>query len=119
MKFLVVVDMQKDFVDGSLGTPEAVAILPNVAAKIVGTPAQQIFVTLDTHGPDYLTRCEGRHLPVEHCIAGTPGHALHPAIAPALADVAPTIGWKNPPSAPWSWWSGCAGPPGMRPRNLS
>lgn len=89
MKFLIVVDMQKDFVDGSLGTPEAVAILPNVADKIARTPAEQIFVTLDTHGPDYLTGCEGRHLPVEHCIAGTPGHALHPAIAPALAAVAP------------------------------
>lgn len=84
MKVLIVVDMQKDFIDGSLGTKEAPAIVPSVVAKIRQTPPENIFVTLDTHTPDYLNSCEGRHLPVAHCVKGTPGHALHPQVAAAL-----------------------------------
>lgn len=84
MKILVVVDMQKDFIDGSLGTKEAPAIVPYVVDKIRQTPPENIFVTLDTHTPDYLNSCEGRHLPVPHCIQGTPGHALNPQVAEAL-----------------------------------
>lgn len=89
MKLLIVVDMQKDFIDGSLGTPEAQTIVPNVLAKIAAYPPEAIFATRDTHSPDYLTTCEGRHLPVVHCVDGTPGHALHPQIAAALSAVAP------------------------------
>ena len=89
MKVLIVVDMQKDFIDGSLGTPEAPAIVPDVAAKIAAYPPEAVYATRDTHTPDYLSSCEGRHLPVVHCVAGTPGHALHPQIAAALAQVAP------------------------------
>lgn len=89
MKLLIVVDMQKDFIDGSLGTPEAQTIVPNVLAKIATYPPEAIFATRDTHTPDYLTTCEGRHLPVVHCVDGTPGHALHPQIAAALSAVAP------------------------------
>lgn len=89
MKLLIVVDMQKDFIDGSLGTPEAQTILDNVAAKIAAYAPESVFVTRDTHTPDYLASCEGRHLPVVHCVAGTPGHALNPKIAAALAAVAP------------------------------
>lgn len=85
MKLLIVVDMQKDFIDGSLGTPEARKIVDRVAAKIAAYDPARVFATRDTHAPDYLTSCEGRHLPVVHCVAGTPGHALHPAIAEALA----------------------------------
>lgn len=87
MKILVVVDMQKDFIDGSLGTREAPAIVPNVVEKIRRMPPEAIFVTRDTHTADYLSTTEGRHLPVPHCIQGTPGHDLHPAVAAALADV--------------------------------
>ena len=57
--FLIIVDMQKDFVDGALGTPEAMAIVPRVAEKIRGFDGD-IFVTLDTHGEDYLSTSEGR-----------------------------------------------------------
>ena len=83
-KYLVVVDMQKDFVDGSLGTREAVAIVPNVAAKIRGFEGT-IFVTMDTHPGNYLETHEGRRLPVEHCIRGTAGWELDPAVTEALS----------------------------------
>lgn len=69
---LVVVDMQKDFIDGSLGTPEARAILPKVREAIASFTGK-VFYTRDTHGPDYLSTEEGRNLPVEHCRRGTPG----------------------------------------------
>ena len=82
-EFLVVVDMQKDFVDGSLGTAEAQAIVPRVAETIRRFDGR-VFVTLDTHGTDYLSTSEGRHLPVAHCIKGTPGWQLDGAIAAAL-----------------------------------
>ena len=59
MKLLIVVDMQKDFIDGSLGTTEARTIVPNVLAKIAAYPPEAIFVTRDTHAADYLTSCGG------------------------------------------------------------
>lgn len=83
-QFLIVVDMQKDFVDGALGTPEAVAIVPRVVEKILRFPGE-IFVTLDTHGENYLQTAEGEKLPVPHCIRGTAGWQLHQAVADALA----------------------------------
>ena len=75
MKVLIVVDMQKDFVDGSLGTPEAQAIVPAVVKKAADYEGKVIF-TKDTHGEDYLSTREGKYLPVEHCIKGTPGWEL-------------------------------------------
>lgn len=83
--FLIVVDMQKDFVDGALGTEEAVAILPTVAEKICGFDGE-IFVTFDTHFEDYADTAEGKKLPVQHCIKGTDGWELHEAVAEALKD---------------------------------
>lgn len=82
-KFLVVVDMQKDFVDGSLGTAEAVAIVPNVVKKIREFGGD-IFVTYDTHGEDYLNTSEGRKLPVVHCVKDTEGWQLDKDVAKAL-----------------------------------
>lgn len=82
-KFLIVVDMQKDFVDGSLGTREAVAILPAVAERIRKFDGK-IVVTYDTHGENYLDTAEGKKLPVAHCIRGTAGWQLHPQIQKAL-----------------------------------
>lgn len=75
MKLLIVVDMQKDFIDGALGTPEAVAIVPAVAEKIAGYRAagDMVIFTRDTHTADYLNTQEGRNLPVPHCLRGTPG----------------------------------------------
>ena len=74
-KILIVVDMQKDFVDGSLGTKEAVAIVPAVTEEI-GKDYDHIFFTRDTHQSDYLHTNEGKHLPVEHCIVDTDGWQL-------------------------------------------
>ncbi len=71
-KFLIVVDMQNDFIDGALGTAEAVSIVDKVKAKIEGFDGRVIF-TRDTHFADYLTTQEGKNLPVEHCIKGTDG----------------------------------------------
>lgn len=82
--YLIVVDMQKDFVDGSLGTKEAQAIVGNVVKKIEAHDGP-IYATLDTHSADYLQTAEGKKLPVEHCVKGTPGWQLNDAVAEALA----------------------------------
>ena len=79
MNYLIVVDMQNDFIDGALGTPEAVAILPHVKAKIEQFDGKILF-TRDTHEENYLTTQEGRNLPVEHCIKGTDGWQIHPEL---------------------------------------
>lgn len=74
-KTLIVVDMQNDFIDGSLGSKEAVAIVENVKKKIseYAAAGDEIIFTRDTHQADYLSTNEGKHLPVEHCIEGTHG----------------------------------------------
>ena len=74
-KYLIVVDVQKDFVDGALGTPEAQAIIPRVKEKIAEYRANggKVIFTRDTHQKNYLETNEGKHLPVEHCIKGTKG----------------------------------------------
>ena len=79
MKVLVVVDMQNDFIDGALGTKEAVAIVPNVVEKIRGFDGKIIF-TRDTHEENYMDTQEGKNLPVMHCIRGTSGWELNPEI---------------------------------------
>ena len=95
-KLLIVIDMQNDFIDGALGTPEAVAIVENVKDKIRTYPAEDIFATMDTHPPEYLQTQEGKNLPVEHCISGSKGWEIREDIA-ALLDGAkiyekPTFG---------------------------
>lgn len=81
---LIVVDMQKDFVDGALGTAEAVAIVENVAAKI-NAQVGPIIVTYDTHSENYMDTAEGKKLPVPHCIKGTVGWELNDRVAEALS----------------------------------
>lgn len=71
-KILVVVDMQNDFIDGALGTAEAVAIVPKVAEKIKNFDGTVIY-TRDTHEENYMETQEGKNLPVPHCIRGTEG----------------------------------------------
>ena len=85
-KFLVVVDMQKDFVDGALGTPEAQAVVPAVLEKIRSFDGD-IFVTYDTHFEDYLDTAEGKKLPVPHCIYGTPGWELDERVGALMEDL--------------------------------
>lgn len=82
-QFLIVVDMQNDFVDGALGTAEAVRIVPAVCESIRGFEGE-IFVTYDTHFEGYLDSAEGKKLPVPHCIKGTEGWALNSEVAKAL-----------------------------------
>ena len=72
MKLLIVVDMQNDFIDGALGSPEAAAIVPYVKERIQSFDGKVLF-TRDTHFADYLNTQEGRNLPVPHCIKNTDG----------------------------------------------
>lgn len=77
-RLLVVVDFQKDFVDGALGFPGAEKLEKPIADKIRAyyDRCDEVVFTLDTHRRDYLETQEGRNLPVEHCVDGTPGHEL-------------------------------------------
>ncbi|WP_304508500.1 cysteine hydrolase family protein [Anaerotignum sp.] len=84
---LIVIDMQKDFIDGSLGTKEAQKIVECVLDKIGQYPKENIIATRDTHEENYLETQEGKKLPVLHCIRGTEGWELDKRIAQALESV--------------------------------
>ena len=84
-KLLVVIDVQNDFVDGSLGTEQARGNLGNIKEKILSYPVEDVIYTMDTHGEDYLETQEGKKLPVPHCIRGTRGWQIQEDIAPLLA----------------------------------
>lgn len=101
-KYLIVVDVQKDFVDGALGTPEAVAIIPRVAEKIAEaqTNGTNVIFTRDTHYENYLNTNEGKHLPVKHCIKGTDGWQIYEGITedyPVVLNKATFgyLGWRK------------------------
>ncbi|MBR0306590.1 MAG: cysteine hydrolase [Lachnospiraceae bacterium] len=85
-KLLVVVDMQNDFIDGALGTKEAVAIVENVKKKIASYDPENIWATRDTHEVNYMETSEGRHLPVEHCIRGSKGWEIREDVAAAMSE---------------------------------
>lgn len=87
MKCLVVIDVQNDFVSGSLGTPEAQAMLPRLEEKLRGFEGC-VWMTLDTHGADYMDTQEGKHLPVPHCVRETEGWQL----AEELGKLAESLG---------------------------
>lgn len=82
MKLLVVIDMQNDFIDGALGTAEAVGIVDAVEEKICAARAEgaEVWFTRDTHEECYLETQEGRNLPVKHCIRGTFGWEISPKL---------------------------------------
>jgi nicotinamidase-related amidase len=84
MRVLVVIDMQNDFITGSLGTPEARAIVPHVKKKIKDAVknGDMIIYTRDTHPDEYLLTKEGETLPVEHCIHGTEGWRIPSELLP-------------------------------------
>lgn len=84
-KILVVVDMQRDLIDGSLGTKEAQSIVEAVKEKIRTYEPENVVATRDTHPENYLKTYEGKHLPVEHCIEGTDGWQLYPGIDELLS----------------------------------
>lgn len=85
-KILVVIDMQNDFIDGSLGTKEAEAIVPNVINKIKEYEPKNIYATRDTHYENYLETSEGRLLPVAHCIEDSYGWQIKDEIMQALPE---------------------------------
>ena len=87
MDVLVVVDMQKDFISGALGTKEAVAIVPRVAEKIAQAKkaGKTVVFTRDTHHENYLQTQEGKNLPVPHCIVNTEGWQIRKEIADLIS----------------------------------
>ena len=100
MKTLIVIDMQNDFIDGSLGTKEAVAIVDNVKAKIQKylDAGDQVIFTRDTHHDDYMDTNEGKHLPVVHCIEGTEGWEIRDVLSTEGCDII------NKPSFGYTGW---------------
>ena len=87
-KLLIVVDCQKDFIDGALGFEGADAIIPGIIERIASYKAEggEVVYTLDTHTPDYMNTQEGRNLPVPHCIKGTDGFKLAGELEGSLSD---------------------------------
>ena len=87
-RLLVVVDMQNDFVDGALGFEGAENIIGGIEARIreYKDSGDEVIYTLDTHHENYSDTREGRNLPVPHCIKGTHGHELVPALKESLGD---------------------------------
>ncbi len=81
--FLIVVDMQNDFVDGALGTKEAQSIVDNVKNKIINFDGE-IIATFDTHFENYIETLEGKNLPVVHCVKGTRGWQINDTVQEAL-----------------------------------
>ena len=96
-KVLIVIDMQNDFVTGSLGSKEAQAIVPKVKAKIreYADRGDRIIFTRDTHGENYLETSEGKKLPVKHCIKGTEGWQIVSELATEPCEYVdkPSFGW--------------------------
>ena len=90
---LIVVDMQNDFISGTLGSPHAAAIVPNVVKKVSEYDGKVLF-SRDTHGPDYMSTQEGTKLPVVHCTKDTPGWEICDELKPYVQTVVdkPTFG---------------------------
>ena len=85
-KVTVVIDMQNDFLTGSLANPDAVAIIPSVLEQIKS--ADYVMYTRDTHGENYLETQEGKNLPVPHCVEGTRGWQIVDELYPNnIADI--------------------------------
>lgn len=97
--YLIVVDMQTDFVDGALGTAEAEAIVPAVRARIEKALAlgERVIFTRDTHPENYLETQEGHNLPVVHCVKGTPGWQIIPELSDLAEEIIdkPTFGSRT------------------------
>ena len=105
-RILIVIDMQNDFIDGSLGTKEAQAIVPAVKEKIRSYPKEDVLATMDTHFPDYMETQEGKNLPVMHCVKGTDGWQIRPELAELIL---PENIYEKPRSDAWTWRGICRG----------
>ncbi len=99
-KLLVVVDYQKDFVNGALGFPGAENLLPGISKAVEDTIAQDGYVlfTRDTHEENYLDTREGRHLPISHCIKGTSGHSLFGDLRFYEKNIMPKVAFLDKPT---------------------
>ena len=86
-RYLFVIDYQNDFVDGALGFPGAELLDEKIASKVRAYGKGHVLFTRDTHFENYLTTREGKNLPVEHCIKGTPGWQVYGETAKALEEV--------------------------------
>ena len=105
-KILLVVDMQNDFITGTLGTDEAAKIVPMVARKIDHNLrcGASVWFTMDTHyDDDYLSSREGYYLPIKHCIKGTEGHRIHPEICKFINGTNSTL-IKEKHDFAVDWW---------------
>lgn len=88
IKVLILIDCQNDFIDGSLANKEAQEAIPNIIDKIISFNGDYIFLTMDSHTPDYLNTPEGKKLPVEHCIYGTEGWKINEEIRKTVEEKA-------------------------------
>ncbi|HWR19774.1 MAG TPA: isochorismatase family cysteine hydrolase [Clostridia bacterium] len=96
-RIFIVVDMQNDFITGTLGSDHAKKIVPRVAQKIeeARKRGDHIIYTQDTHEESYLESFEGKHLPVSHCIRGSEGIQIYPSLTPKEGEIVlekPTFG---------------------------
>lgn len=101
---LIIIDMQNDFITGSLGSKEAEAIVPRIKERIEKAIEndEDIYFTKDTHYDDYLETKEGNYLPIKHCIEGTPGHDICDDLKPFIKNatevfIKNTFGFKDFP----------------------
>lgn len=100
MDILVVIDMQNDFIDGALGSPQAQAIVPAVVEKVASWEGEILF-TRDTHDDQYLESQEGKNLPVVHCVKDSEGWQVCPQLEPFIKNTPfdkPTFGSTQLPS---------------------
>lgn len=104
-KILVVVDMQNDFLTGTLANKSAVEIIPNIKKEITEGNYDTIIFTRDTHQKDYLTTQEGKLLPVEHCIIGTQGWNVCDELLNAADNTDASITFINKPTFGYKYWS--------------
>lgn len=96
MKAIILVDLQNDFIDGALGSPEAQAIVPTVCERLKEYEKEQplVIFTKDTHYENYLETQEGKNLPVSHCIYGTPGWSINKQIS-SIVDTGKFHFWSD------------------------
>ena len=109
-KVLIIVDMQNDFITGSLANPDAQNIVKPLCDFIRNFDGERIICTRDTHGDNYLNSAEGKKLPIKHCIEGTPGWCVEDSIRQAIVEAGyepfyidkPTFGYQD-----WRYYSVC------------
>lgn len=84
IRVLILIDMQNDFISGSLANKDAQACIPAIVEKIKNFDGDAIFLTMDTHTESYLNTPEGEKLPVKHCVFGTNGWYINEEVSKAI-----------------------------------